>query len=242
MKKRLDKLMVELDLAPTRSQAIQLIKQGLVTVNGKVEEKAGAQVDENAKIKVQGGSTKWVSRAGTKLEHALNQWKIDPTNWTCLDIGASTGGFTDVLVTNGAKKVYAVDVGTGQLAPKLQKDKRVINLEKLDARNLNEKYMRELVDFICIDVSFISLTLIIPPVIKFLKPEGTLIALIKPQFEVGKENLGKGGIVKDDDLQEQAVEKINILAKKLKLNIVEVIDSPIIGKEGNKEFLIYLKK
>jgi len=176
-----------------------------------------------------------------KLEKALKFWKINPKDWICLDIGASTGGFTDVLIAKKAKMVYAVDVGHDQLDEKLRNNPRVVNLEKVDARKLDNDKIRESVDFISVDVSYISLSLILPEIIKFLKPNGKIVALIKPQFELSPD-IVKKGIIRKKEHQELAVKKIRKLVKGLNLAEEGIIESPILGKKGNKEFLIYLQK
>jgi len=199
---RLDKLLTEKGLTKSRQRAQALITEGKILVDGKVISKASKDISDEAKIEIVGEDIKWVSRAGLKLEKALEHWKIDVRDFVCLDIGASTGGFTDVLLSNNISKVYAVDVGHGQLDEKIKNDPHVINIEKTNARELSDKIIPEKVDFVCIDVSFISLELILPEAKRFLKEGGQIIALIKPQFEVGKKNLGKSGVVKDPKLHQ----------------------------------------
>ncbi len=229
-------------LAPTRTRAQSLIMEGVVFVNGQKVDKAGTQVKEDADISIKDSSLKYVSRGGLKLEGALKHFDTDVQDKIALDVGASTGGFTDCLLQGGAARVYAVDVGYGQLDWKLRNDSRIVVMEKINARHINEETLPELVDIIVIDVSFISLTKIIPAVIKLLKPGGVLVALIKPQFEVGKGEVGKGGIVRDESKHEEVVEKITELVAGLNFAVSGVIPSPIAGAQGNKEFLIAAAK
>jgi 23S rRNA (cytidine1920-2'-O)/16S rRNA (cytidine1409-2'-O)-methyltransferase len=237
-KDRLDTLLVEKELAPTRAQARSLIMQGAVFVDGERVDKAGVLVKVDSDITVKDSSQKYVSRGGRKLEAALTGFDINVSGNIALDIGASTGGFTDCLLQHGAEKVYAVDVGYGQLDWKLRNDERVIVLEKLNARYLKPEDIREKVDIAVIDVSFISLTMVIPALTQILKPGGNLLALIKPQFEVGKGQVGKGGIVRDEAKHHEVVEKIRSFLDGLGFTVAGVIDSPILGAQGNKEFLI----
>jgi 23S rRNA (cytidine1920-2'-O)/16S rRNA (cytidine1409-2'-O)-methyltransferase len=238
---RLDQLLVTKGLTPSRQKAHELIVQGEVLVNGDIINKPSKKVSCEAVLTITSNAWQRVSRGGLKLEPALTVWQINPHQWICLDVGASTGGFTEVLLQRGAKKVYALDVGHGQLAAQLRRDPRVINLEGINARHLEPSLLPEPIDFCCIDVSFISLTLIIPEILKFLKPHSHLIALIKPQFEVGRAGIGKNGIVKDPQQHQLAINKIKELSAKLVLTVVGLIESPILGTGGNKEFLIYLR-
>lgn len=238
---RLDQLLVTKGLTPSRQKAHELITQGEVLVNGDIVTKPSKKVPCEANLTITSNAWQRVSRGGLKLEQALTAWQINPHQWICLDVGASTGGFTEVLLKQGAKKVYALDVGHGQLAEQLRRDHRVVNLEGMNARHLKPTLLPTLIDFCCIDVSFISLTLIIPEILKFLKPHSPLIALIKPQFEVGRAGIGKKGIVKDPQQHQLAINKIKALSEKLALEVVGVIESPILGTGGNKEFLIYLR-
>lgn len=237
-KQRLDILLVDRGLAPTRTRAQSLIMEGVVFVDGQKVDKSGTLVKQESNISIKDSSLKYVGRGGLKLEGALKHFEIDVRDKIALDVGASTGGFTDCLLQSGAARVYALDVGYGQLDWKLRNDERVIVMEKINARHLKCEDIPELVDIIVIDVSFISLTKIIPPVIQILKPSGVLVALIKPQFEVGKGEVGKGGIVKDEDKHKEVVEKITKFADELDLDVRGVIPSPITGAQGNKEFLI----
>ena len=237
-KQRLDLLLVERNLATSRNQAQALIMEGVVFANGQKVDKAGTLLKTDTEILVKNSSLKYVGRGGLKLERALENFEVNVNDYVALDIGASTGGFTDCLLQNGASKVYAVDVGYGQLDWKLRNDSGVIVMEKINARNLKEDDIPEKVDIIVIDVSFISLTKIITPSMMLMKPGGLLIALIKPQFEVGKGEVGKGGIVRDENKHKEVVQKINQHLQELGFKIKGIIPSPILGAEGNKEFLI----
>lgn len=237
-KTRLDTLLVEKELVSTRARARSLIMQGAVFVDGERIDKAGALVKKSSEITIKDSSSKYVSRGGQKLEEALSKFSIDVSGSIALDVGASTGGFTDCLLQRGAIKVYAVDVGYGQLDWKLRNDERVVVIEKLNARYLKPEDIGEKVDIAVIDVSFISLTMVIPPLRDILKPGGALVALIKPQFEVGKGQVGKGGIVRDEVKHQEVIEKIRSFLDGLGFNVTGVIPSPILGAQGNKEFLI----
>ena len=237
-KQRLDLLLVERNYAPTRAKAQALIMGGVVFVEGKRVDKAGTLINSEAEITVKEPSLKYVGRGGLKLEAALNHFNFNVEGHTAIDIGASTGGFTDCLLQNGASRVYAVDVGYGQLDWKLRDDSRVVVMERVNARNLSAEDIPEAADIIVIDVSFISLTKIIPAAVKLLKPTGILVALIKPQFEVGKGEVGKGGIVRDEAKHASVVEKITQQIIENNISVLGVIPSPILGAEGNKEFLI----
>jgi 23S rRNA (cytidine1920-2'-O)/16S rRNA (cytidine1409-2'-O)-methyltransferase len=243
LKQRLDKLILARGLARSREQAQALILAGKVLVNDQKVEKAGASIDEDAAIRLLGEDLKYVSRGGVKLEHALDHWRVDVKAKTCLDVGASTGGFTDCLLQRGAAKVIAVDTGHGQIDFRLRQDPRVRLLEKTNARYLTQEQVGEKVQLIAMDVSFISATLVLPAVIAAAFPETKtgceLIVLVKPQFEVGRELVGKGGIVRDESAQQAAVEKLRGAVVSLDCREVDVIDSPILGREGNREFLLY---
>jgi 23S rRNA (cytidine1920-2'-O)/16S rRNA (cytidine1409-2'-O)-methyltransferase len=241
-KQRLDILLVERNLANSRNHAQALIMEGVVYVNGQKVDKAGSQVKNDDQIDVKDSVLKYVSRGGLKLQAALMNFEIDVTGKVTLDVGASTGGFTDCLLQHGALKVYALDVGYGQLDWKLRNDDRVVLMEKVNARHLQYKDIPEQVDLIVMDVSFISLTKIIPAASQFLKPGGILIALIKPQFEVGRGEVGKGGIVRDETKHEEVVNKIKEHLVELQFEIIGDIPSPILGTQGNKEFLIVVNK
>ncbi len=236
-KKRLDVALVERGLVDTRSKAQSLIMARRILVNGQFVDKAGATVAEDADVKVAELEHPWVGRGGMKLAHALKILDINVHDKICADIGASTGGFTDVMLKHGAAKVYAIDVGYGQLDVSLRNDPRVINREKVNARYLQPENFDDPVDFVSIDVSFISLKLILPAVAKFLR--GELVALIKPQFEVGKHEVGKGGIVRDDAKRQAAVDSVVEFAKGEGFDVKAVIESPVKGAEGNVEFLMH---
>jgi 23S rRNA (cytidine1920-2'-O)/16S rRNA (cytidine1409-2'-O)-methyltransferase len=245
---RLDKLLLERGFVPSRERAQALILAGKVLVNGQKIEKSGASTNVDAEIRLLGEDLKYVSRGGLKLEHALEHWKIDVTGKTCLDVGASTGGFTDCLLQHGALRVIAVDTGHGKIAFQLRQDPRVRLLEKMNARYLTKEQLGEIADLIVMDVSFISATLVLPAVIAAAFPQESdqrsgreLIVLVKPQFEAGRDKVGKGGIVRDPDVQQQAVEKVRSVIQSLGAVSTDVIDSPILGAEGNREFLLHAK-
>jgi len=235
-KQRLDVALVERGLVDTRSKAQSLIMARRVLVNGQFVDKAGANVAVDDEVRVAELEHPWVGRGGMKLAHAVQQFAIDLEGKVCADIGASTGGFTDVMLKHGAVKVYAVDVGYGQLDVSLRNDPRVVNREKVNARYLQPENFDEAIDFVSIDVSFISLKLILPAVIHFL--DGELVALIKPQFEVGKHEVGKGGIVRDDAKRQAAIDGVVACARELGFEVKGVIESPIKGAEGNIEYLM----
>jgi 23S rRNA (cytidine1920-2'-O)/16S rRNA (cytidine1409-2'-O)-methyltransferase len=246
LKVRLDKLLFERGITTSRERAQALILAGKVLVNGQKIEKAGAGVENDAEIRLLGEDLKYVSRGGLKLEKALEHWHIDVTGKVCLDVGASTGGFTDCLLQHGAARMIAVDTGHGQIDFRLRQDPRVRLLEKTNARYLTRDQVGEVVDFITMDVSFISATLVLPAVIAAALPEVTedrrgrpIIVLVKPQFEVGREQVGKGGIVRDEAAQLAAVEKVRQALIAEGCQRPDVIESPILGAEGNREFLLY---
>jgi 23S rRNA (cytidine1920-2'-O)/16S rRNA (cytidine1409-2'-O)-methyltransferase len=236
---RLDILITEKKLARSRNTASDLIKKGLVRVNGEIITKTAKDIAENAIIEIL-GQPKYVGRGGLKLEKALEEFQINPENLIVLDVGSSTGGFTDCLLQKGAKKVYALDVGTDQLDPSLKNDSRVISMEKTDIRNI--KTLPDKIDLVVIDVSFISLELILESVKNLLKAEGKIIALIKPQFETAKTDKNKAGIVKNDELREKVLEKIKNYAKEINLKVLKETTSPILGGSGNKEYLVLMEK
>jgi 23S rRNA (cytidine1920-2'-O)/16S rRNA (cytidine1409-2'-O)-methyltransferase len=215
-----------------------MILAGQVLVNGQKVEKAGSLVSEDADIRILGQPMPYVSRGGLKLEAALREFKITVTGRTAMDVGASTGGFTDCLLQHGCRKVYAVDVGYGQLAWKLRQDLRVVSIERTNIREISASLIPEPIDIAVVDASFISLEKVIPPVLPFLARDGEIIALIKPQFEVGKGQVGKGGIVRDEAARLAVVEKITGFFRKLGLDVKGVILSPITGQDGNVEYLI----
>lgn len=226
-------------MVESREKAQALIIAGKVLVDGQKVEKAGAQVVEDADIRILGEQMRYVSRGGLKLEAALKEFSIDVNSATALDVGASTGGFTDCLLQHGAVKVYAVDVGYGQLAWKLRQDPRVVLIERTNVRELAPSLIPEQIDIAVFDVSFISLEKVVPSVTRFLKSGAALITLIKPQFEVGKALVGKGGIVRDEAARSKAVEKVRKFINEIGLDVKGVIPSPITGQDGNVEYLLY---
>ena len=235
---RIDDLIVKLGLAENKSKAKALIMSGVVFANGQRADKAGNLFYDDSEIIVKENSIKYVSRGGLKLEKAIQNNKIDVTRKIALDIGASTGGFTDCLLQLGANKVYAFDVGHGQLDWKIRNDSRVVVKEKINCRYLEPKDLEEKVDIVVIDVSFISLLKIVEPALRVLKSDGVVIALIKPQFEVGKDLIEKGGVIKDPKKHETVKEKISKEFNNMGLKVLNILDSPILGNKGNKEFLI----
>lgn len=241
-KERLDKRVVELGLCRSRERARALIMSGNVLVNDTVIDKAGTRVSVDAAIRVRGGDLPYVSRGGLKLAGGLEQFDVEITGRVAMDVGASTGGFTDCLLQNGAAMVYAVDVGYGQLAWKLREDERVVNLERTNIRELTREQLAEVPDLAVIDASFISLDKVLPPTLAVLAPNADIIALIKPQFEVGKGNVGKGGVVRDEQQHALVIDKIRQLAETLNCQVCALCDSPILGPKGNREFLIHLKR
>lgn len=240
-KKRLDVLLVEKGLAQSRERAKSLIMSGIVFVNGERLDKSGSSIDQDANIEVRGNGLQYVSRGGLKLEKALQNFPITLRDTVCMDIGASTGGFTDCMLQNGAKKVFAVDVGYGQLAWKLRCDERVVNLERTNVRYLTAEEVGESVDFISVDVSFISLKLVLPVAKTFLSACGEMVCLIKPQFEAGKEKVGKKGVVRDTQVHIDVVNNIVSFAVETGFDVKGLTFSPVKGPEGNIEYLIYLK-
>lgn len=242
---RLDKLLLVRGVTTSRERAQALILAGKVLVNGQKVEKAGAGVEGSANIRLLGEDLKYVSRGGLKLEEALQHWQIDVRKKICLDVGTSTGGFTDCLLQHSAARVIAVDTGHGQIDFRLRQDARVRLLEKTNARYLTPEHVGEAVDLVVIDVSFISATMVLPAVIAaaFPHPEERLgrqiVVLVKPQFEAGREQVGKGGIVRDPAVQKAAVEKVRQALVNLGCTQTDAIDSPILGGEGNREFLLY---
>lgn len=245
LKLRLDKLLMDRGVAASRERAQALIIAGKVLVNGQKVDKAGAQVVADSMIRLLGEDLKYVSRGGLKLERALEHWRVDVAGKVCLDVGASTGGFTDCLLQHGAAHVIAVDTGYGQMEFKLRQDPRVRLLEKSNARYLTSEVVGEIADLIVIDVAFISATLVLPPVVNAAFPHCVedrrgrqVIVLVKPQFEAGREFVGKGGIVRDKVAHLASVEKVKRSLQDLDCSSLDVIDSPILGAEGNREFLL----
>jgi len=240
-KERIDKLMVQQQLAGSRERARALILAGRVLVDDQVVDKVGAQVYLEASIRLRGEDIAFVSRGGLKLAKALEIFDVVVAGRIAIDVGASTGGFTDCLLQNNATKVVAVDVGYGQLAWKLRDDDRVINLERTNIRHLTAEQLEVTPELAVIDTSFISLEKVLPATLALLKPGSDVVALIKPQFEVGKGQVGKGGVVRDPKQHLQVVEKIKLLAAELGCQVVDVCESPLLGPKGNREFLIHLR-
>lgn len=240
-KKRLDVLLFERGLADSRQKAQAMILAGEVTVNGAKQQKAGAQIFESAQIEVVSRLQKYASRGGFKLEGALRDFSVDPSNLICLDLGSSTGGFTDCLLQHGAARVYAFDVNIDQLAWKLQQDSRVIKVER-NARELHIDDIPEPVDLVVADVSFISVTKILAPAIQVAKSNATFLILIKPQFELRREDVSSGGIVKDTALHEKAIASVTQHAQQAGLQILGVLPSRLPGAEGNQEFFLHARK
>ena len=241
-KKRLDTVVVDLGFAETRSKASAIIMSGEIFVNGQKETKSGYAVKETDKIEFKGKKMPFVSRGGYKLEKAMKSFDISLNDCICMDIGASTGGFTDCMLQCGASKVYSIDVGYGQLAWKLRTDERVVNLERTNFRYVTREQVPDEVDFASVDVSFISLKLILPVMHTLLKDGGHSVCLIKPQFEAGKENIGKKGVVRDKSVHEDVVANITSFAAKNGFKVLGVDFSPIKGPEGNIEYLMYIEK
>ena len=237
---RLDLLVFEKGLAETRQRAQSLIMAGKILVDQAVVDKPGVKVPPGACLAVKGEPMAYVSRGGLKLEAALDALHLSPEGLTCMDVGASTGGFTDCLLQRGALKVYAVDVGYGQLAWKLRQDKRVVAIERTNIRNMAPDTLDGPVDLITIDVSFISLKIVVPAVLHLLKADGIILALIKPQFEVGKGNVGKGGVIRDPLVHERVIDALKDDFMHLGLQCGPVIPSPVLGPKGNQEFIIRL--
>lgn len=241
MKTRLDVLMVERGLAESREKAKAVIMSGNVFVDGQREDKAGASFPEKAVIEVKGNPLKYVSRGGLKLEKAMSHFDVTLSGKVCMDVGASTGGFTDCMLQNGAVKVYAVDVGNGQLAWKLRQDERVVCMEKTNIRYVTGEHIAEPVEFASIDVAFISLTKVLEPVKALLTAEGQVVALIKPQFEAGREQVGKKGVVRDKSVHLEVIERILAYAVSIGFEVLNLEFSPIKGPEGNIEYLVHLQ-
>jgi 23S rRNA (cytidine1920-2'-O)/16S rRNA (cytidine1409-2'-O)-methyltransferase len=251
VKVRLDKLLVERSLVPSRERAQAMILAGRVLVNEQKVEKAGASVEQDVEIRLLGDALRYVGRGGLKLERALEHWRIDVSGRTCIDVGASTGGFTDCFLQHGAAQVIAVDTGFGQIAARLRADERVHLLERTNARYLTREQIggasRDgvLPSVAAMDVSFISATLVLPAVIAVLQAANSdrkqMVVLVKPQFEVGRERVGKGGIVRDEAAQQSAVAKVHECVGALGGRELDVIDSPVLGAEGNREFLLYFE-
>lgn len=241
-KKRLDLLVVERGLAESRERAKAWIMAGEIYVNNQKADKPGDAFPEDAQVELRGSGQKYVSRGGLKLEKAVDSFHLDLTGLVCMDVGASTGGFTDCMLQNGADKVYSIDVGYGQLAWKLRGDPRVVNLERVNARYLSRELVSEAVDFFSIDVSFISLALILPAVAPLLAPGGKGVCLVKPQFEAGREKVGKKGVVRDPAVHREVIEKAEGYALSSGFSVLGLDFSPVKGPEGNIEYLMYLEQ
>lgn len=241
-KQRLDSLLVSLSLVSSREQASRLILAGRVKVAGLVRDKPGKLVPSDVEVEIIQPDCQYASRGGEKLAPALDAFGLSCTGLVVMDVGASTGGFTDCVLQRGAERVYAIDVGYGQLDWRLRSDPRVIVMDRVNIRYLRPEDIPEQVDLIVIDVSFISLKLVWPAILTILKPQGFLVSLVKPQFEVGKGQVGKGGIVRDESLRESVKDQFVDYAKSLSLELIGLIDSPVLGKKGNQEILIGLKK
>lgn len=241
-KTRLDVALFESGRAESREKARALIMEGVVYLNGRKALKAGVSVGPADVVEVRKNPNPYVSRGGLKLAKAVKNFRLDLSGLVCMDVGASTGGFTDCMLVNGASKVYSIDVGYGQLAWKLRTDERVVNLERTNFRYVTKEQIPEEIDFACADVSFISLKLILPVIRGFLKPEGRAVCLIKPQFEAGKEKVGKNGVVRDAKTREEAIETTARFAAENGFAVLALDYSPVKGPAGNVEYLIYLEK
>ena len=240
-KHRLDLTLVTKGLAQSRPRAQAMIMAAKVLVNNRPVDKPGFYVSPGDTVELKGTDIPYVSRGGLKLETALQKFQLEVTESICIDVGASTGGFTDCLLQHGAERVYAVDVGYGQLAWKLRQDPRVIVIERTNIRHMAADTIPTPVDLVTIDVSFISLKIVVPVIIKFLKPDASILALIKPQFEVGKSQVGKGGVVRKPELHQQVIRDLSDFFGTIKLTPQSVCPSPLLGPKGNREFFIFLK-
>ena len=236
---RIDQLLTDRGLAESRSKAQALVLAGQVLADEKKIEKPGQQVNPECEIRILGEQPRYVSRAGFKLEGALSKFGIDVQGKTCLDIGASTGGFTDCLLQHGAAKVYAVDVGTNQLHWRIRNDSRVLVLEQTNAKDLSREQIRGPIAFVCCDVSFISATLVLPPAAPLLAKGAEIVVLVKPQFEAGRGEVGKGGIVRNDEIRQAAADKVRRMLETLGFRAIQQMDSPLEGAQGNREILLY---
>lgn len=242
MKERLDVLLVKRNLAESREKAKAIIMSGNVFVEGQREDKAGTTFSDEVQIEIKGHTMPYVSRGGLKLEKAMKHFDVTVQDKVCTDVGSSTGGFTDCMLQNGAKKVFAIDVGRGQLAWKLRQDERVVCMEKTNIRYVTPEDLGEPVDFSSIDVSFISLTKVLLPIRNYLSSDGQIVALIKPQFEAGREKVGKKGVVREKSTHVEVIEKVKEYACSIGFNVLNLEFSPIRGPEGNIEYLIHLQK
>lgn len=242
MRARLDQLLVDKGLFESRERARRAVMAGSVTVDGVQMDKPGTSVSDAAKLEVIGPKEPFVSRGGRKLAYALDYFGIDPGGWTCLDVGASTGGFTDCLLQRGAERVYALDVGRGQLDYRLRRDRRVVTLEGINARYLESAVIPEPCQLVTVDVSFISLLKVVPALLPVLPVGGYLLTLIKPQFEVGRELVGKGGIVRDESLRQEVIRQRGEDLASLGLALMGIVDSEVVGAKGNREALALFQK
>lgn len=241
MKERLDVLLVSRGFAESREKAKAVIMSGIVYVNGQKEDKAGSAFDDKSEIEVRGATLKYVSRGGLKLEKAMTHFGVRLDGKICMDVGSSTGGFTDCMLQNGAVKVYAVDVGHGQLAWKLRNDERVVCMEKTNIRYVTPEEIADRIEFSSIDVSFISLTKVLGPVKQLLTEDGQIVCLIKPQFEAGREKVGKKGVVREKSVHLEVIEAVIAYAVSIGFEVLNLEFSPIKGPEGNIEYLLYLQ-
>ena len=241
MKERLDVLLVKRNLAESREKAKAVIMSGIVYVDGQKEDKAGSMFDETANVEVRGTTLKYVSRGGMKLEKAMKHFGVTVEGKICMDVGASTGGFTDCMLQNGAVKVYSVDVGHGQLAWKLRNDERVVCMEKTNIRYVTPEEIPDRIQFVSIDVSFISLTKVLGPVKALMEPDGEVVCLIKPQFEAGREKVGKKGVVREKSVHLEVIEMVASFAGSIGFEALHLEFSPIKGPEGNIEYLLHLR-
>lgn len=242
MKERLDVLLVKRNLAESREKAKAIIMSGNVFVEGQREDKAGTTFSDEVQIEIKGQTLQYVSRGGLKLEKAMANFDVTMTDKICTDVGSSTGGFTDCMLQNGARKVFAIDVGKGQLAWKLRQDERVVCMEKTNIRYVTPEDLGEAIDFSSIDVSFISLTKVLLPIFNYLKPDGQVVALIKPQFEAGREKVGKKGVVREKSTHYEVIEMVISYALSIGFDVLNLDFSPIKGPEGNIEYLVHLQK
>lgn len=242
MKERLDVMLVNRGLASSREKAKAIIMSGIVFVDGQREDKAGSTFDEKVQIDIKGTTLKYVSRGGLKLEKAMSHFDVTLKDKVCMDVGSSTGGFTDCMLQNGAVKVYAVDVGHGQLDWKLRNDSRVVCMEKTNIRYVTPDQIEEPPAFVSIDVSFISLTKVLAPVKELMTPDGEIVCLIKPQFEAGREKVGKKGVVRDKNVHKEVIYMVMEYAKSIGFVLCNLEFSPIKGPEGNIEYLLHLSK
>jgi 23S rRNA (cytidine1920-2'-O)/16S rRNA (cytidine1409-2'-O)-methyltransferase len=239
---RIDKLIVDRGLVQSRDRAQRLVMAGQVWIGDRSIDKAGTMVASDANVEIRGSDIPYVSRGGLKLAGAMQHWSLDVAGLVALDVGASTGGFTDCLLQHDARRVFAIDVGYGQLAWKLRQDPRVLAFERSNVRHFDPALLPELADVAVIDVSFISLQLVLPAVLPLLKAPAVLLPLIKPQFEVGKGQVASGGVVRDAELQQATVNRVQGFAENLGLSCAGVYESPILGPKGNREFFLYLKR